>query len=142
MNQDRGPIKKRDNCCERGTRGMHVGTPRHQDGWLCYVPATGSPRTCTDAAFDEKFYSTTVHEPSQDHTRFPGSQRSMQMSLPMTSPLDSEIEHTGNAWPFTSAIGGLADPPIARFAQADVEELHDQDDRALQPIPCGQRQRQ
>jgi hypothetical protein len=52
-------------------------------------------------------------------------------------PLDGDIEHTGNAWPFTSAIRGLADPtdgPITRFAQVDAEELHDQDDRALPPL--------
>jgi hypothetical protein len=52
-------------------------------------------------------------------------------------PLDGDIEHTGNAWPFTSAVGGLADPtdaPITRFAQVDAEEFHDQDDRASPPL--------
>jgi hypothetical protein len=42
----------------------------------------------------------------------------MQISLPMI-PLEGDLEHTGDAWPFTSAIGGLADPTdpdITRFA--------------------------
>ena len=45
-------------------------------------------------------------------------------------------EHTGAAWPFTSATGSLsnaADHKIARFTQEDVEELHDQDDHDLPP---------
>jgi hypothetical protein len=102
MNQDCGPIKKRHNCCERGMRGIHVGTPRCQDGWLCCVPATGSLRICADVSFDENFYSTTAHEPSQDHTRFPGSQQSMQTSSPMV-PLDGEIEHTGKRCRWSSS---------------------------------------
>ncbi len=60
----------------------------------------------------------------------------MQMSLPMT-PLDHDLEHTGDAWPFASAIGGLSDPndpDVTRFAHADVEELHDQDDQVLPPL--------
>ncbi len=52
-------------------------------------------------------------------------------------PLDHDLEHTGDAWPFTSAIGGLSDPndpDVTRFAHADVQELHDQDDRELPPL--------
>jgi hypothetical protein len=29
-------VKRRNNCCERGIRGIHVGLPRYQDGWLVY----------------------------------------------------------------------------------------------------------
>ncbi len=135
-NQDRGPIRERWNCCERGIRAIHVGIPRYQDGWLCYIPATGSLRICADVSFDENFYSTTAYSPSQASTRFPGSQRSLQISIPMI-PLDYDLEHTGDAWPFTSAIGGLSDPndpDITRFAHADVQELRDQDDRELPPL--------
>jgi hypothetical protein len=135
-NQGRGPIVRRNNCPERGLRGIHVGLPRYQEGWLCYLPSTGGLRICLDVSFDENFYSTTAHSPSSDDSRFPGSQRSMLISLPMV-PLDGANEHTGDAWPFTSATGGLADPTdpaITRFAQAGVEELHDQDDRDVPPL--------
>jgi hypothetical protein len=60
----------------------------------------------------------------------------MQISLPMI-PLEGDLEHTGDAWPFTSAIGGLADPTdpdITRFAQQSVEEIHNNDDRAEPPL--------
>jgi hypothetical protein len=52
-------------------------------------------------------------------------------------PLEGDLEHAGDAWPFTSAIGGLADPTdpnITRFAQQSVEEKHDNDDRAEPPL--------
>ena len=135
-NQGRGPIVRRNNCPERGIRGIHVGLPRYQDGWLIYLPSTGGLRICSDVSFDENFYSTTAHSPSSHDSRFPGSQRSMLISLPMI-PLDGAHEHTGDAWPFTSAVGGLADPTdpqITRFAQDSVEELNDQDDRACPPL--------
>jgi hypothetical protein len=60
----------------------------------------------------------------------------MQILLPMIS-LEGDLEHTGDAWPFTSAIGGLADPTnpdITRFAQHSVEETHDNDDRTEPPL--------
>jgi hypothetical protein len=134
-NQGRGPIKERRNCPERGLRGIHVGIPRYQEGWLCYLPSTGGLRICLDVSFDENFYSTTAYSPYSDDTRFPGSQRSMLISLPLV-PLDGANEHTGNAWPFTSATGGLADPTdndITRFAQPNVQELDDRDNRAQRP---------
>jgi hypothetical protein len=31
---------------ERGLRGVHVGLPRYQDGWLCFTPSTGRLRVC------------------------------------------------------------------------------------------------
>ena len=52
-------------------------------------------------------------------------------------PLEHDLEHTGDAWPFASAMGGLSDPndpDITRFAHADAQELHDQDDRELPPL--------
>jgi hypothetical protein len=52
-------------------------------------------------------------------------------------PLEGDLEHSGGAWPFTSAIGGLADPTdpdITRFAQQSMEEIHDNDDRAEPPL--------
>jgi hypothetical protein len=136
-NQGRGPTARRNNCPERGIRGIHVGLPRHhQDGWLCYLPATRGLRVCLDVAFDENFYSATAHSPSQDNSWFPGSQLSMQILLPMI-PLEGDLEHAGDAWPFTSAIGGLPDPTdpnITRFAQQSVEEIHDNDDRTEPPL--------
>jgi hypothetical protein len=135
-NQGRGPIARRNNCPERVIRGIHVGLPRYQDGWLYYLPSTGGLRVCLDVAFDKNFYSTTAHSPSQDNSRFPGSQRSMLILLPMI-PLEGDLEHTGDAWPFTSAIGGLADPTdpdITRFAQQSVGEIHDNDDRTEPPL--------
>jgi hypothetical protein len=63
----------------------------------------------------------------------------MQVLLPMI-PLEGDLEHTGDAWPFTSAIGGLADPTnpaITRFAQQSVEEIHNNDDRTEPPLVAG-----
>jgi hypothetical protein len=60
----------------------------------------------------------------------------MQISLPMI-PLEGNLEHTGDAWPFTSAIGGLADPTdpdITRFAQQSAEEIYGNDDRTEPPL--------
>jgi hypothetical protein len=133
-NQGRGPIIRRNNCPEGGLPSIHVGIPRHQDGWLCYLPTTGGLRVSADVSFDENFFSTTAHAPSKSNTRFPGSQNSMQISLPMI-PIDGDLEHTGDAWPFTSAVGGLTDPSapaLTRFAQLGVDELHD--DRDVPPL--------
>jgi hypothetical protein len=124
-------VKRRNNCCKRGTHGIHVGPPRHQDSWLVYVPATGGLRTCADVSFDKNFCLTTAHDPAYTSTRFPGSQNGMQMSTQMT-PLDDKLEHTGDAWPFASSVGGLADhtdQTATCFAQRGVKELHKQDDR-------------
>jgi hypothetical protein len=132
--QGRGPIIRRNNCPERGLRGIHVDTPCHQDGWLCHLPTTGGLRVSPDV---ENFFSTTAHAPSKSNTRFPGSQKnSMQISLPMI-PTDGDLEHTGDAWPFTSAVGGLTDPStpaLTRFAQLGVNELHDEDDPTSHPF--------
>ena len=63
-NQGRGPIVRGNNCPECSLQGIHVGLPRYQEGWLCYLPLTGGLRICLDVAFDEKFYSTNAHSPS------------------------------------------------------------------------------
>ena len=69
-----------------------------------------------DVAFGENFYSMTAHIPSSDDSRFPGSQRSMLISLLVIPPLDGTNEHTGDSWPFTtSATGGLVDPTDPNF---------------------------
>jgi hypothetical protein len=67
----KSPVKRRNNCCERGMRGIHVGLPQHQDGWLVHVPATGGLRTWADVSFDENFHSTTAHDPAYASARFP-----------------------------------------------------------------------
>jgi hypothetical protein len=135
-NQRCGPVTRQNNCPERGIRGIHVGLPCCQDGWLCCPPSTGGLRVCLNVAFDENFHSATAHSPSQDNFWFPGSQRSMQISLPMIS-LQGDLKHTGDAWPFTSVIGSLADPTdpnITCFVQQHVEETHDNDDRTEPPL--------
>jgi hypothetical protein len=135
-NQGRGPIIRRNNCPERGLRGIHVGTPRHQDGWPCCLPTTGGLKVSANISFDENFFSAAAHAPSKSTTRFPGSQNSMQTSSPMM-PIDGNLEHAGDAWPFTSAIGGLTDPSapaLTLFAQLGVDELHDEDDRDVPPL--------
>jgi transposase InsO family protein len=124
-------VNTRSNCAERGTKAIHVGLPRYQNGWLCYIPSTGGLRVSQDVSFDEQFYSTTAHFDSR--SRFTGGIANMPISLPLI-PQSHELERTGNAWPFTHADDDdfnaheldTDDEAIQRFANPTVDELFDQ----------------
>jgi hypothetical protein len=124
-------VNTRQNCAERGTKAIHVGLPRYQNGWLCYIPSTGGLRVSQDVSFDEHFYSTTAHFDSS--SRFTGGIANMPISLPLI-PQSHELERTGNAWPFTHAdddvfdahVLDTDDEAIQRFANSTVDELFDQ----------------
>lgn len=124
-------VNTRANCGERGIKAIHVGLPRYQNGWLCYLPSTGGLRVSKDVSFDENFYSTTAQVDLHSRfSRFSGGIRNLPMSLPLI-PLENELERTGNAWPFTSAVEGLeeecdSDNDTQRFANPTVDELFDQ----------------
>lgn len=45
------------NIIQRGVRGIFISLPRHQAGWLVYIPASGKILTSVNVAFDEKFTS-------------------------------------------------------------------------------------
>jgi hypothetical protein len=119
-------VNKRANCAERGTKAIHVGLPRYQNGWLCYIPSTGGLRVSQDVSFDEQFYSTTALLAS--NSRFSGGIANMPISLPLI-PQAHELERTGNAWPFIHGNDDDAvsdDESIQRFANPTVDELFDQ----------------
>ena len=70
------PSKKRSvltskNIIQRGVRGIFVGLPVNQAGWLVYIPQTGSVLTSSDVAFDEGFTSMGL---AQDKLLFRDSQ--------------------------------------------------------------------
>ena len=121
-------VNTRSNCAERGTKAIHVGLPRYQNGWLCYIPSTGGLRVSQDVSFDEHFYSTTALLDSR--SRFSGGIANMPISLPLI-PQAHELERTGTAWPFTHAdddddVDTDDDNDIQRFANPTVDELFDQ----------------
>ena len=46
---------------QKGFRGIFVGIPEHQKGYLVYVPSTGKIISSCDIVFDESFYSALAY---------------------------------------------------------------------------------
>jgi hypothetical protein len=119
-------VNERSNCAKHGTKAIHVGLPRCQNGWLCYVPSTGGPRVSQDVSFDKQLCSTTALLAS--NSRFSGGIANVPILLPLI-PQAHELERTGNAWPFTHGDDddvASDDKSIQRFANPAVDELFDQ----------------
>ena len=52
---DKGINLNSQNIIQRGVRGMFVGSPTNQAGWLICVPQSNKTFTSADVAFDENF---------------------------------------------------------------------------------------
>ena len=46
---------------QKDFRGILIGIPQHQKGYLVYVPSTRKIISSYDVVFDESFYSTLVY---------------------------------------------------------------------------------
>ncbi|KAG7362456.1 integrase core domain containing protein [Nitzschia inconspicua] len=55
----------RRNNPQRAIRGIHVGLPRHNTGYLVFVPQLNSVLHCNDVYFDENFESTLAYTQSR-----------------------------------------------------------------------------
>ena len=67
--QDTNHVLHTRNIVQRGIRGIFVGFPLNQAGWLIFVPYTGEFYVSCDVAFDEHFHSSLAY----DHHSFNGA---------------------------------------------------------------------
>ena len=77
------------NIVQRGVRGVHVGFPYFQAGWLVYIPIVGKLVVSADVAFDELFHSTLAYNERLFYDAVP--------TRDMTLAVDpkTRAEHTG-----------------------------------------------
>jgi hypothetical protein len=106
---------------QRALRGIHIGLPRHNTGWLVFVPANNTIYHSNDVYFDENFESTIAFE----NSRYPG-----YIDCVITDAKEHEVlnvERTGSAlWFSNKQI--LSDGTVVQaFAQPHVEEEYDFD---------------
>ncbi|KAG7340238.1 reverse transcriptase RNA-dependent DNA polymerase [Nitzschia inconspicua] len=116
----------RQNQPQRGIRGIHVGLPKHNTGYLIYVPQMNNVLHCNDVYFDENFESTLAFTPS----RHPAH---LDIVITDAPPSDTdEMEHTGSALWFCNKKSSQFGQPAQTFARAVVNEDYDLDVHALQ----------
>ena len=88
---------------QRGIRGVHVGFPLNQAGYLVFVPATHQLVTFNDINFDEQFITAVTYmaKPFQDAL-------AMQMLGQFNDPY-CEQEQTGDTKSFKEGSGEASD---------------------------------
>ena len=77
-------------------RGIFVGIPEHQKGYLVYVPSTGNIISSYDVVFDESFSSVLAYT-SQPYSEA----MAMRPAVTYTPYVTSLIEQTGDVITFT-----------------------------------------
>ena len=79
-----------DNTFQKGVRGIFIGFPTNQKGYLIYIPSTSRTITSLDVEFDENFKSAIAHTwtPFHDALALRPTHTYIDTSAPPT-------EHTG-----------------------------------------------
>jgi Integrase core domain len=75
------------NNAQRGLQGIFVGLPRHQAGYICYIPSTAEIRVSADVVFDENFESTMGYS----ERLFSSAMPTVGVSLPLSADSDEDI---------------------------------------------------
>jgi hypothetical protein len=84
--------RTRKNRPQRALRGIRIGLPRHNTGWLVFVPSTNYHSV--DVYFDANFESTLAFT----NSRFPGY---IDAVITDANPLeDLDVERTGSPFGF------------------------------------------
>jgi len=128
------------NIVQRGVRGVFVGFPVNQAGWLVFVPASRHLLASADVSFDEDFSSVSALPDRVYHDSLPihGVPQHHDSSEPLahTGPpqTNANNEDAGPWTPFTALDpDNQADEPLASDMPAtdsftpgwfDVEEVH------------------
>jgi hypothetical protein len=106
---------------QRALRGIHIGLPRHNSGWLVFVPSNNTIYHSIDVYFDEHFESTIAFE----NNRYPG-----YIDCVITDAQaheDLNVERTGSALWFSNKKQLPNGSVIQHFAQPQVQEEYDID---------------
>ena len=109
IREKRKPVLQRRNNPERGQRGIHVGIPRNQPGWLVYTPGTNNVVVSSDVYFDETFSSNLAFGPG----RFPNG---LPLAIVKTHPKEPMHYDTGLGAPF---IRETDEGPVQAFAHLE-----------------------
>ena len=87
------------NLIQRGGRGIFVGFPTHQAGWLLHVPSSDRLITSCDVSFDEDFHSTLALDNrlflDAEATRPDMISKSNPRPLNPLAAASSEVAHAG-----------------------------------------------
>ncbi|KAG7340335.1 reverse transcriptase RNA-dependent DNA polymerase [Nitzschia inconspicua] len=111
----------RKNNPQRGIRGIHVGLPRHNTGYLVYVPQMNTVLHCNDVYFDENFESTLAYTPSRHPAHF-------DIVVTDAPPHNNDnVEQTGSPLWFCNKKSSPYGNPMQTFAKAIVHEDYDID---------------
>jgi transposase InsO family protein len=106
---------------QRGLRGIYIGLPRRNTGWLVFVPSNNTIYHSLDVYFDERFESTIAFESN----RYPGYADCVITDA--QSHEDLQVERTGSALWFSNKKQLPNGNTIQTFAQPQVKEEYDID---------------
>lgn len=84
---------------QEGKRGIFIGFPDQQSGWLVYSPHDGGKDVAVtkDAVFDESFITTIAMRPMDVKVTLPIRHTGTDKDIDDDSPeSETEFEHTGN----------------------------------------------
>jgi hypothetical protein len=120
------------NIIQRGVRGIFVGFPVDQAGWLIYVPSSGHLITSADVVFDEDFLSTLAYNDLAFHdampTRYVGYPYDATLPLVHTGPPPipaAAFTTSDSPWAPYTALSPTSQPPTVDFdvAHTDLIDL-------------------
>ena len=113
---------------QKGFSGIFIGIPRHQNGYLVYVPSTRKIISSYDVVFDESFSSTLAY------TSRPYSEAmAMRPDVTCTPCATSSKEQTGDTITFTQFEEGNLVYETCNNAESGDES---DDDSIMPPLIC------
>ena len=110
---------------QKGFRGIFVGIPEHQNGYLVYVPSTRKVISSYDVVFDERF-SSALSYTSQPYSEA----MAMRPEVMYTPNATSLREQTGDVITFTQFEEGN----ILNETRNDAESDDESDNESIMMI--------
>jgi hypothetical protein len=118
------------NNFQRGIRGIHVGQPDNQAGWLIYIPSSGHLLVSGDVAFDEHFTSTLDYGHLTFHDALPLRSPGAHADPTLPSVRMSPPSVTG----FSNYLTSADDEPFDTFDYENPENLYSLKDMVIDDI--------
>jgi hypothetical protein len=115
-------------CTEKGIRGIFIGLPSNQKGYLIFLPSSRMIACSGDVSFDETFYSTVV----TTWRRFEEGIALKPASHVIPGP-DMDLEETGDVSNLHDMVEELPEPrgdlPVAPQIVDDGQPVHSRPQR-------------
>ncbi len=120
-------------CTEKGTRGIFIGLPSNQKGYLIFLPGSRTIACSGDLSFDETFYSTVVTTWRCFEERFALKPASHVIPGP-----DMDLEETEDIANLHDMVAELPEPhedlPVAPQIVDDGQPVHSRPQRTRRAL--------